>query len=130
MNPKVSVATTTYNGVSQDMPGPENHGPEPSPIGGKGGAQEWLRGPDRLHGRHEKYALVRCSACSLVWLSHPPKPTEMHLHYTNAYHRLISAGGENSPAGWRERKAALTQWKESGALLDLGCSSGSFLEFM
>jgi SAM-dependent methyltransferase len=54
----------------------------------------------------------------------------MHLHYTNAYHRLISAGGENSPARWSDRKAALTQWKQSGALLDLGCSSGSFLEFM
>ena len=29
-----------------------------------------------------------------------------------------------------DRKAALAQYKQSGALLDLGCSSGSFLEFM
>jgi SAM-dependent methyltransferase len=54
----------------------------------------------------------------------------MHLHYTDAYHKLISAAGQNSPTRWKDRKAALTQYKQSGTLLDLGCSSGSFLEFM
>ena len=54
----------------------------------------------------------------------------MHLHYTDAYHKLISAAGENSPHRWRDRKATLTQYKQSGALLDLGCSSGAFLEFL
>ncbi len=68
--------------------------------------------------------------CSLVWLSHPPKPEDMHLHYTDAYHKLISAGGQNSPQRWRDRKEALAPYKQSGALLDLGCSSGSFLESM
>jgi SAM-dependent methyltransferase len=52
----------------------------------------------------------------------------MHLHYTDAYHQLISAAGENSPVRWKARKAALAPYKQSGALLDLGCSSGSFLE--
>jgi 2-polyprenyl-3-methyl-5-hydroxy-6-metoxy-1,4-benzoquinol methylase len=52
----------------------------------------------------------------------------MHLHYTDAYHRLISAAGENSPARWRGRKAAVLKYKQGGSLLDLGCSSGGFLE--
>lgn len=102
--------------------------PEPCPVCGQAGAQEWLRAPDRLHGRQEKYTLARCSTCSLVWLSNPPKPEEMHLHYTDAYHKLISAGGENSPARWGFRKVAIAQYKQSGALLDMGCSSGAFLE--
>jgi SAM-dependent methyltransferase len=106
----------------------KSHGQELCPVCGQVGAQEWMRGPDRLHGRQEKYTLVRCPACSLVWLSNPPRPSEMHLHYTDAYDRLISAGGQNSPHRWRARKAALTPQKRSGALLDLGCSSGSFLE--
>ena len=106
----------------------DGNGKEPCPVCGDAGASEWLRGPDRFHGRREKYTLVRCQACSLVWLSHPPKPAEMNLHYTDAYHKLISASGENSPVRWKDRKAALTQWKQSGALLDMGCSSGSFLE--
>jgi SAM-dependent methyltransferase len=103
---------------------------EPCPICGQRGARAWLRGPDRLHGRHEEYTLVRCPACTLVWLSNPPKPSEMHLHYTDAYHKLISGGGENSPARWGFRKVALDKYKQTGALLDLGCSSGSFLEFI
>jgi SAM-dependent methyltransferase len=52
----------------------------------------------------------------------------MHLHYTAAYDRLISASGQNSPHRWRDRKAALTPHKQSGSVLDLGCSSGAFLE--
>jgi 2-polyprenyl-3-methyl-5-hydroxy-6-metoxy-1,4-benzoquinol methylase len=64
----------------------------------------------------------------LVWLSNPPKPLEMHRHYTEAYHKLISSAGQNSPHRWRARKAALAPHKRSGALLDLGCSSGTFLE--
>jgi SAM-dependent methyltransferase len=52
----------------------------------------------------------------------------MHLHYTEAYHKLISAGGQNAPHRWRARKSAFAPYKQSGALLDLGCSSGAFLE--
>lgn len=114
----------------KDGAGPSIHDPEQCPVCGRAGAKEWLRGPDRLHGRREQYTLVRCPACSLVWLSQPPAPDEMHLHYTDAYHKLISAGGQNSPQRWRSRRAALAPHKRSGALLDLGCSSGSFLEFM
>ncbi len=105
-----------------------SHGIAPCPVCAHTGARAWLQAPDRLHGREEIYTLVRCPDCSLVWLSHPPKPEEMHLSYTDAYHKMISAGGENSPVRWRERKKALTQYKQTGSLLDLGCSSGSFLE--
>jgi len=107
---------------------PANLSPGSCLVCGQTGAQEWLRGPDRFHGRRENYTLLRCPACSLVWLNDPPKPPEMHLHYTDAYHQLISAAGENSPVRWKARKAALAPYKQSGALLDLGCSSGSFLE--
>jgi SAM-dependent methyltransferase len=102
--------------------------PEPCPICGQADIREWLSAPDRFHGRKERYTLLRCSACSLVWLSQPPKPSEMHRHYTDAYDRLISAAGENSPGRWRDRNAALAPYKQSGALLDLGCSSGAFLQ--
>ncbi|MGE5057534.1 MAG: class I SAM-dependent methyltransferase [Acidobacteriota bacterium] len=52
----------------------------------------------------------------------------MHLHYTEAYDKLISGSGQNSPHRWVDRNKALTVHKQSGRLLDLGCSSGSFLE--
>jgi 2-polyprenyl-3-methyl-5-hydroxy-6-metoxy-1,4-benzoquinol methylase len=103
--------------------------PEPCPVCGHAGASKWLSGPDRLHGRREQYTLVRCAICSVVWLIHPPRPEEMHLHYTEAYDRLISAGG-NSPMRWEFRRKAIAEIKQQGALLDLGCSSGAFLEYM
>ena len=126
MNPRVSVVIPTSDRTGKCRDGIESV----CPACGHTGAQEWLRASDRLHGRQEQYTLVRCPGCSLVWLSHPPKPEDMHLHYTDAYHKLISEGGQNSPQRWGFRKTALTQHKQSGALLDLGCSSGSFLEFM
>jgi SAM-dependent methyltransferase len=101
---------------------------EPCPICGQVGVSEWLRAPDRLHGRQEEYTLLRCQACSLVWLNNPPKPAEMHRHYTNEYDRLISTAGQNAPERWRARRAALARYKQSGVLLDLGCSSGAFLQ--
>jgi 2-polyprenyl-3-methyl-5-hydroxy-6-metoxy-1,4-benzoquinol methylase len=100
---------------------------ETCPSCGHSGAREWLRAPDRLHGRDVKYILVRCPSCLLVWLRNAPEPAEMHRHYTSAYDRLIAAAGENSPKRWRDRNEALAPYKQSGALLDLGCSSGAFL---
>lgn len=103
-------------------------GAEVCPVCHTDGAREWLCAPDRFHGRKEKYRLLRCSNCSLAWLGNPPRPEEMHLHYTDAYDRLISASGQDSPHRWRGRNAALAPYKQSGALLDLGCSSGAFLK--
>ena len=98
------------------------------PVCGSSGAREWLKAPDRFHGRRVEYALLRCSSCSLVWLSHPPKPEDIHQHYTEAYDRLISAAGHNSPLRWTFRRSALAPYKQSGSILDLGCSSGAFLQ--
>jgi 2-polyprenyl-3-methyl-5-hydroxy-6-metoxy-1,4-benzoquinol methylase len=97
------------------------------PVCEHAGAREWLRAPDRFHGRQQNYTLLRCPVCSLVWLRDPPLAGEMHNHYTSDYHRLISAAGETSPSRWQGRMETLTQFKRAGAILDLGCSSGSFL---
>jgi SAM-dependent methyltransferase len=121
----LSESASVRNGEGAVRP---SSGPERCPICGQTGPTKWLRAPDRFHGRQQSYTLVRCPACSLVWLSHPPESDEMHLHYTDAYDNLISAAGEGSPERWQHRNATLAQHKQSGALLDLGCSSGAFLQ--
>jgi SAM-dependent methyltransferase len=129
MNNNTSLAPASErNAQGEGENGVADINPEPCPICGQLGACEWLRAPDRLHGRREQYTLLRCPACSLVWVSKPPIPTEMNRHYTYEYDRLISAAGENSPGRWRDRSAALSLHKQSGTLLDLGCSSGAFLQ--
>lgn len=122
------VPASERDSAAYGASGLKDGSPGPCPVCGKDGAREWLRGPDRLHGRQEQYTLLRCPACSLAWLRKPPKPAEMHRHYTDAYDKLISAAGENSPGRWLDRNAALAPHKQSGILLDLGCSSGAFLQ--
>ena len=87
-----------------------------------------LQAPDRFHRGTEVYRLVRCSSCSLVWLDHAPEPADMWQHYGQDYDRKIAAAGESSPGRWRDRRETLSLHKQGGAILDLGCSSGSFLE--
>jgi SAM-dependent methyltransferase len=125
-----SVVERVASPGRENVARPDEQNPGACQVCGSRGAREWLQAPDRFHGRRESYALVRCPACSLVWLSNPPQPEDMGGHYTCEYHKLISAAGETSPGRWRDRRAALAPYKRSGSLLDLGCSSGSFLQFM
>lgn len=90
--------------------------------------QNWLEGVDRFNRRNERYQLVRCASCSLVWLQNAPQPTEMGQHYGPSYDRLIIEAGETSPERWEARRRVLARFKSGGALLDLGCSSGAFLK--
>ena len=86
-----------------------------------------LRAPDRFHGRTELYTLLRCPGCSLVWLDAPPSPVEMGHHYGADYDRSISTTGEATAERWRTRCATIGKYTKGGSILDLGCSSGSFL---
>src|SRR5579863_850229 len=88
-----------------------------------------LTAPDRFHGASIVYRLVRCTSCSLVWLENPPKPARMGEHYGPDYDRAVAAAGD-SPERWRGRVKEIAQYKSGGSLLDLGCSSGAFLEAM
>ncbi|MBZ5666376.1 MAG: class I SAM-dependent methyltransferase [Acidobacteriia bacterium] len=94
---------------------------------GESDAVPFLVAPDRFHSRKTLYQLLRCQACSMVWLSSAPRPQEMVEHYGPDYDKKIAAAGETSPDRWRDRTGVLTQYKQEGTLLDLGCSSGSFL---
>jgi SAM-dependent methyltransferase len=96
---------------------------------GCGGSTQkrFLQSPDRFHGRTELYTLLQCPNCSLVWLDSPPPPEEMGQHYGADYDRAISSTGEATVGRWRDRIETLSRFKNGGRILDLGCSSGSFL---
>jgi SAM-dependent methyltransferase len=87
----------------------------------------FLSAPDRFHGRRQVYKLVRCPSCSLVWLEDPPPPEQLGEHYGPDYDRAVAAAGD-SVDRWIGRVRTIAQYKSGGALLDLGCSSGGFLQ--
>ena len=101
------------------------------PLCGDHEVADFLTAPDRFHWRTARHRLAHCSACSYVWLVDPPKPEEMPYHYDEDYHRTIAAGGETSASNrWMRQRQKILSLKQSGSILDIGCSSGGFLGTM
>jgi SAM-dependent methyltransferase len=96
-------------------------------ICGSSDVHSLLTSVDRFHNRHQRYELMRCSSCSLVWLKDPPAPEDMSVHYGPDYHRAISWAADSSPLRWKLHLDLLLAQKQGGAILDLGCNSGTFL---
>lgn len=91
------------------------------------GMAEVLRAPDRFHGRSKLYQLGQCPSCSYVRLINAPEPAQMGNHYGADYDRAVAAAGKH-PNRWKGRWRVLSEHKQGGAILDLGCSAGGFLE--
>lgn len=94
---------------------------------GNGQGALLLSAPDRFHGREQVYQLECCPACTLVWLKDPPPPERMGEHYGPDYDRSVAAAGDSTKR-WSGRVKVLSQHRSGGSLLDLGCSSGGFLQ--
>jgi SAM-dependent methyltransferase len=93
-------------------------------------------GRDRLHHvRSSEFRVVRCKRCSLTYLNPRPTWLELEEFYTQDYaphvvaaasplQRLIRSGGVR-------RKVRLVQrHRTEGALLDVGCGAGDFLNML
>jgi SAM-dependent methyltransferase len=105
----------------------KNADPRECPICGAPDPVKWLTAPDHFHGRPRLYQLLRCSACSMVWLDDPPSKAEMGMHYGPDYDRTISTAAR-APSHWFERRDEILRLKPGGgAILDLGCATGGFL---
>lgn len=96
--------------------------------------------PDMLLQRKEVTAtLVRCRRCSLIYQNPRPTLGEMGQHYPSHYD-AYHYDRELRQRNWLKRWAAeygidkrcryVTRYKQSGALLDIGCATGLFLDGM
>jgi 2-polyprenyl-3-methyl-5-hydroxy-6-metoxy-1,4-benzoquinol methylase len=96
-----------------------------------GGLSDWGTAPDRFHLRTKQYQLAHCKGCGIVWQMNPPAPHQMGKHYTEEYHKAIVAAGEGSAAArWKSQVQLIRKLRNGGTILDLGCSSGGFLNTM
>jgi 2-polyprenyl-3-methyl-5-hydroxy-6-metoxy-1,4-benzoquinol methylase len=80
------------------------------------------------------YDLVKCTVCGLAFVGNPPAPEELQQFYSleGDYHSDLL--DPNSPAFARQTRVANTHLNvlkkraSGGRLLDVGCSTGHFLE--
>lgn len=102
-------------------------------------AELFSTGGDRLHDTAGVFSLVRCLNCGLMYLSPRPTRQEIGKYYPNEY----AAFGTSTlhewfpPIGrWLWRRAMdrrcnqVLRFHSRGRLLDVGCSTGSFLTKM
>jgi SAM-dependent methyltransferase len=97
------------------------------PACGYGNAKPFLRSRDWFFLRPPMYQLLRCASCHLSWLQDAPQPQAMAYHYGADYDRMITTPGDLYPHHWDLVRSKLLQYVQSGSILDIGCSSGSFL---
>jgi len=99
------------------------------PICASGDPTLRLQGPDRFHMRKDEYRLLECRKCSFVWLDNMPAPEDMPYHYGADYHQAVTASGEvNLLKRWGPTRDKILKMGRGNALLDMGCSSGAFLQ--
>jgi 2-polyprenyl-3-methyl-5-hydroxy-6-metoxy-1,4-benzoquinol methylase len=92
-------------------------------------------GRDRIHNIPGEFNVVRCRTCSLVYLNPRPSWDELQKFYpvdyvgynleeASALKKLIRRGG------WLKKRRLVEKWKREGAILDIGCGTGEFLQIM
>lgn len=105
----------------------ENASRTTCPACGGSRIRPYVSARDYFFVRETLHELVRCAECHLCWLSNPPREDEMSSHYGDDYDRMIIAPGDLYPGHWDVVRKKLFKYVRDGSLLDIGCSSGSFL---
>lgn len=99
-------------------------------------AEVILIGRDRVYNHPERFQLVRCSQCHLVYLNPRPDPQEIGTYYPKQYQQALrdTYTGERKgvsrvglKVGLRRRTPPLVP---GGRLLDIGCGGGHYLQCM
>ena len=104
-------------------------------CGGKNHEQIYLA-RDRHYGIPGEYRMVRCTACSLIFLNPMPSDQELSALYPTDYYAYQD---KFRPNRWKEILRSLLRYRirsfdpefpAPGKMLDLGCGSGWFMSAM
>ena len=102
------------------------HQGDQCPCCGEFNSTLWIRVLERSDERVE-YDLLRCSACSHIWIGNAPTPERLALYYSLEYHQALEHSGDHDTQRWSRQKRVLSEYKTEGSILDIGCSAGGFL---
>lgn len=87
----------------------------------------------RLVARIDGYTLERCAACDLAFITDPPSDADLAAMYqaSNNYHSTLHDPASDDSARMAEVARAhlrfVERYAKGGMLLDIGCSTGLFL---
>jgi SAM-dependent methyltransferase len=87
----------------------------------------FLQSRDWFFIRQPLYQVNRCEDCHLGRLENPPAVEDLGEHYGADYDKMITTPGDIYPHHWDLVRNKLLQYAQRGSILDIGCSSGSFL---
>ncbi len=96
-------------------------------------------GTDRLHGGEERFNLMECQQCGLIYLNPRPGLEELDRYYPVDYQPFLKAIADEPTLFKRlDRRYGLYKRTHevikragySGRVLDIGCATGIFLEGM
>ena len=93
---------------------------------------------DRLLGIEGRFQMVRCVRCGLHYLNPQPTMAELAPYYPEEYDPYETPALDDLPwfqrvsvsYGLHKRSQAVTRYKRSGRLLEIGCAGGLFLDAM
>jgi len=94
--------------------------------------------PDLLTGLPGKFRLVVCDECSLVYQHPRPDPVELMIYYPEDFESYIKITPKRYSKfqqslidyGLRQRALPILQKYEQGRVLDIGCATGYFLNYL
>ena len=77
-----------------------------------------------------EYNAVQCTVCKLVWLNPNPSEQTLNKYYQGYYQNRVNNTdlSNNRKLMYKMEYEWLSQYVDSGKILDVGCSDGSFLE--
>lgn len=101
---------------------------------GRDDAELVNQGPDLYLDRPGDFRLVRCLNCGLIYQNPQLTPDELLAYYPfDAYERYDTAPDDDRPAerGLVRRYERIMHYRRrNGAILDVGCATGAFLDVM
>ncbi|NJB68940.1 2-polyprenyl-3-methyl-5-hydroxy-6-metoxy-1,4-benzoquinol methylase [Desulfobaculum xiamenense] len=114
----------------------------PCPLGCTSGDTVLLTGRDRSHGMPDTFRVLRCNTCGVARTSPRPTPEAMPLFYPDDYSpyegtRMDDTAIARKMAPWRRALRSVFRFDtqavppcQPGRLLDVGCASGAYIQFM
>lgn len=95
-------------------------------------------GVDLCHRAEEKFALVRCTECDLVYVNPRPAAERMGEYYPPWHHQRVPARPIEETTIWgipfdeamAIKSRLIRKWSSPGRLLDVGCGDGCLLYYL